>query len=293
MFFAVDRGTVPERSSRLWPRAALSLIAVGVAALVWLALVGNPGPMIGTAALASAILVLAGLLVLTLHTREQVAALAEAATQDPLTRLFNRRGFQQAFDRELDRAARDGTRLGLIIADLDDFKRVNDRLGHMGGDMALERAASAIRRSIRTMDTVARLGGEEFAILVPGTRPSDAQMLGERIRERVEAAFQGTAAQVTLSAGVAVFPDHAGSAEELFGTADGAMYEAKALGKNRCVIAHPEDDQPNGDQPERTQVSFAPPPWEELTIKEPSSRATRLSAAGATESPREKIRRST
>ena len=251
----------PRGSQPLWPRSALVLVTAGFAGLVVLLWSHGLGAAGVAAGLASATLLVGGLGLIARRLHALIASLAKAATTDPLTGLLNRRGFQHAFDRELDRARRDGVPLAVIIADLDDFKQLNDRLGHMGGDMALERAAGAISRTTRTMDTAARIGGEEFAILAPEAVSLDAFSLAERIRTRIETTFEGTAASVTISAGVASFPGDGSSAEELFHAADKAMYKAKALGKNRSVLAQPE---PSGDGP------AVAPPLPELATTEPS-----------------------
>jgi diguanylate cyclase (GGDEF)-like protein len=222
----------------------LGLAVGGVTALVEL-LLGGAGGMGGPAiAAVSAIgTAIACSHLLALRQREYVCALRKAATRDPLTGLDNRRGFQERMEIELARAARDATPLTLLILDLDDFKQVNDRLGHLGGDMALERAAGVLRRESRAMDGTARLGGEEFAVVLPNTDLFEALAVAERMRSRVEKSFKGTAAEMTASFGIASFPEDGQSLEELLDAADRAMYKAKRLGKNRCVI-HDAKQQP-------------------------------------------------
>jgi diguanylate cyclase (GGDEF)-like protein len=168
--------------------------------------------------------------------RTEVASLRETMVKDPLTGLLNRRGFQERMEIELERAVRDGTPLCLVVADLDDFKEVNDRLGHLGGDMALERVSGVIAKTTRRADAAARLGGEEFAFILPDTIPHEAYTLAERVRTATERSFRGTAVELTVSLGVARFPQHGMTAEGLLHSADQAMYAAKALGKNRTAL---------------------------------------------------------
>jgi two-component system cell cycle response regulator len=179
-----------------------------------------------------------GMFVLVLRDRmtAMVAGLADAAHRDSLTDLLNRRGFEEVFDTELERARRAESPLSLIVGDLDRFKRVNDEQGHTAGDAALRRAARAIRTSKRGFDTAARIGGEEFAVLAPGSDEHGAYMLAERIRAEIEHGGEG----LTVSFGIATFPLHGGSPEALLRAADQALYAAKHLGRNRTVISSAE-----------------------------------------------------
>jgi diguanylate cyclase (GGDEF)-like protein len=168
--------------------------------------------------------------------------LREAAHRDPLTDLLNRRGFQDVFDIELERARRSNQPLSLIVGDLDRFKRVNDRHGHAAGDAVLERVADAIRGAKRGFDSAARVGGEEFAVLAPGSDEHGAYMLAERIRAAVHEALgaRQEEARLTISFGISTFPLHGQSADGLLRTADQALYAAKRLGRNRSVISSAE-----------------------------------------------------
>jgi diguanylate cyclase (GGDEF)-like protein len=186
---------------------------------------------------------IAGLLVILvlfglyhLRVRSRMAALEEAVVRDPLTGLLNRRGFQERMEIELERAKRDGTPLALVMADLDRFKEVNDQLGHMGGDMALERMGGVIARTSRRVDAVARLGGEEFAFVLPNTTAPGGRVMAERVRKATERSFAGTPVSLTLSLGVAEYPAVGPTGEELLEAADAALYRAKALGRNRTVL---------------------------------------------------------
>jgi diguanylate cyclase (GGDEF)-like protein len=168
--------------------------------------------------------------------------LREAAHRDPLTDLLNRRGFQDVFDTELERARRSNQPLSLIVGDLDRFKAVNDVHGHAAGDAVLERVADAIRGAKRGFDSAARVGGEEFAVLAPGSDEHGAYMLAERIRAAVHEALGGRQEQtrLTISFGISTFPLHGQSADGLLRTADQALYAAKRLGRNRSVISSAE-----------------------------------------------------
>ena len=162
---------------------------------------------------------------------------AQAVT-DELTGLANRRRFMEVLDLELKRADRFDSPLALVLADLDDFKLVNDRFGHQTGDDVLRALSRVFRASLRDVDLPARLGGEEFAVLLPETDALGAEGLAERLRTELAAVeLQGPEEEplrVTASFGVALYPQ-AGSGDELLTLADAALYAAKAAGKNRVV----------------------------------------------------------
>jgi diguanylate cyclase (GGDEF)-like protein/putative nucleotidyltransferase with HDIG domain len=170
-----------------------------------------------------------------------IGRLREAAHRDPLTALLNRRGFQQVFDVELERARRADQALSLIVGDLDRFKRVNDAHGHAVGDAVLQRVADAIGGTKRGFDSAARIGGEEFAVLAPDCDEHGAYMLAERMRAAVHEALAGVEdGQLTISFGISTFPLHGQSADGLLRSADHALYAAKQLGRNRSVISSEE-----------------------------------------------------
>jgi diguanylate cyclase (GGDEF)-like protein len=174
-------------------------------------------------------------------TSHLIASLSDAAHRDPLTDLLNRRGFQEVFDVELERARRADQPLSLIVGDLDRFKEVNDAHGHAAGDAVLTRVADAIRNAKRGFDRAARVGGEEFAILAPDCDEHGAYMLAERIRAAVHEAFADhDTRQLTISFGISTHPLHGESADSLLRTADQALYAAKRLGRNRSVISSAE-----------------------------------------------------
>ena len=170
-----------------------------------------------------------------------IAGLSDAAHSDPLTNLLNRRGFQEVFDVELERARRADQQLSLIVGDLDRFKLVNDAHGHAAGDAALKRVADAIRGAKRGFDRAARVGGEEFAVLAPDCDEHGAYMLAERIRAAVHEAFADQdETPLTISFGISTHPLHGQTADGLLRTADQALYAAKRLGRNRSVISSAE-----------------------------------------------------
>lgn len=165
------------------------------------------------------------------------------AITDELTQLANRRRFTETLGLEVRRAERFGDPLALVLADLDDFKRINDRYGHQTGDEVLRRFADVMRESVRDFDLPVRFGGEEFAVLLPETTLEGGEQLARRLAEAVARLrippIEGDPAPFTASFGVAAYPA-ARTAEELLSAADRALYEAKAAGKNRVVCASPE-----------------------------------------------------
>ncbi len=172
------------------------------------------------------------------------------AVTDELTELANRRSFIAALSTETSRANRFGTPLVLVLADIDDFKRVNDRFGHQSGDLVLREFARILRASVREVDLPVRFGGEEFALLLPDTDLTGGVQLAERLRSALAEARIRTDDQagirVTASFGVAAFTPGAAD-EELLIEADACLYRAKAGGKNRVVDGGlPERDRAGG-----------------------------------------------
>jgi diguanylate cyclase (GGDEF)-like protein len=182
--------------------------------------------------------VVAGLLVVYMRDRIErlVHRLSDAARTDPLTGLLNRRAFEELFELELERARRGGRNLSVLVGDLDGFKLVNDRLGHAAGDAALERLAADLEKWKRRIDAAARIGGEEFALLLPETDERGAFLVAERLRRAVLRTFADDPLPVTISFGLASWPEHGDDPELLMRAADQALYAAKDMGRDRSVI---------------------------------------------------------
>lgn len=177
-----------------------------------------------------------------LHLRQRneilIEELASQASRDSLTGLVNRRYLLATGDKLMKSAHEHGSPLALLIIDLDHFKQVNDRYGHLGGDEVLVAVVDACVKHLRTGDCLGRLGGEEFALLLPGTALSTAAETAERLREAIAAlalTIQGDIVRPTISIGIALLRESDISLSSLLHRADLAMYEAKTQGRNRVV----------------------------------------------------------
>ncbi|MET0261988.1 MAG: GGDEF domain-containing protein [Rariglobus sp.] len=163
------------------------------------------------------------------------------ATRDSLTNLLNRRAFDALLAEEVDRARRLGHPLALVVLDLDHFKTINDTHGHPAGDAVLAVVARVFESEVRTIDRVARIGGEEFAVLLMETTASEGLLVAKRLVESVRARQvplgNGHSLGVTISAGVAALPTYGEAETELMAAADKALYAAKHQGRNRAVLA--------------------------------------------------------
>jgi diguanylate cyclase (GGDEF)-like protein len=158
------------------------------------------------------------------------------ARTDELTSLPNFRAFRERIDLEIERAERYPERFGILILDLDRFKKYNDTYGHLAGNDALQRVARAIREAVRTVDFPARYGGEEFAVILPQLDASALAAIAERIRATIEAMpAPAGGAQVTVSIGAAMYPDDSKVSDALFRAADERLYAAKEGGRNRVT----------------------------------------------------------
>jgi diguanylate cyclase (GGDEF)-like protein len=165
---------------------------------------------------------------------EARARLVEQATHDALTGLVNHRVFFERLRDECGRAARTGEELSLIVIDLDEFKAVNDRHGHLVGDRILSEFAERLRPAVRAGDTLGRTGGEEFAWLLPGSNHAATCAAAERLRRRIAGESFPVIGRLTMSAGIATLVPGE-SAADLFSAADAALYRAKELGRDLCV----------------------------------------------------------
>jgi len=231
--------------------AALALPPVGtlVCGVLTLAVVGymagavpTPGTHRGNAVMTVSVLTGASFLAVAssvnrarLERRERRLAhqLAEQATVDGLTGCLNHAAFNQRLVEEIHRAVRHGHALSLALIDLDEFKKVNDDHGHLTGDRVLTDVGSSLRALSRTADVIGRIGGDEFALLMPHTEPADAVTFAQRLRQSLPAPPQG---HVTLSIGVAGLDHGQASPRQLLQDADAALYEIKKAGRDGVAL---------------------------------------------------------
>lgn len=168
--------------------------------------------------------------------------LSELATRDPLTGLYNRRELSRVMEEELERARRYQRPMALLWIDFDHFKDINDTYGHAAGDSVLRSVSRLLERSVRSVDSIGRFGGEEFVIVLPEMDLEEARETAERLRKRVSSSAQplgdGQSVPLTISVGIAVYPDHGVSVPALCAAADKAMYLAKDRGRNCVALAH-------------------------------------------------------
>lgn len=215
----------------------LGVIVMAYGAVLALARDGSSTAVIHWAVTNGALIVAGALIGMQrAHTRRVVRRLADDARRDTLTGLLNRRGFEELFATELERARRTNGQLSVIVADLDRFKWLNDRFGHPAGDVALQRVAQILQTAKRRIDVAARIGGEEFAVIVPSSDHHAAYILAERMRREVRQTFADDPSGLTVSLGVAAFGTHGASAESLVKAVDQALYAAKRLGRDRTVV---------------------------------------------------------
>jgi len=174
----------------------------------------------------------------SIQNAHYVERVKQLAYLDGLTGIFNRRFFELRIMEEIERARRYNGGMAVIMADIDEFKRLNDEFGHLLGDEVLRQVSSLFHQQLRKIDVVCRYGGEEFAILLTQINTAQAISIAEKLRRMVEShPFPGVPRTVTISAGVAVFPEHGKGRDELIRAADNGLYAAKQAGRNRVCLA--------------------------------------------------------
>lgn len=179
--------------------------------------------------------------VLALANLKLRISLRDQAIRDPLTGLFNRRYLEETLEREFNRASRIKRSVGVIMLDLDHFKGFNDTFGHEAGDVLLRQLGTFLKQHLRGGDIACRYGGEEFALILPEVSPATLRRRAEQLREgikRIIVPYQGRNLDtLTMSLGVAMFPEHGATGQRVLTAADAALYEAKRTGRDRVVIA--------------------------------------------------------
>ena len=163
---------------------------------------------------------------------------AQAVT-DSLTGLYNRRYFEEYLNKEVRRALRQKQPFSIIGLDLDHLKEINDKYGHAYGDLAIKTVANVLKKNARAIDTAARMGGEEFNVILPGVESEGAMIAAERIRKALEEENLDTIGHITASIGVATFLEHSDNIEDILELTDQAMYTSKRNGRNRVTLAKP------------------------------------------------------
>ena len=163
---------------------------------------------------------------------------AQAVT-DGLTGLYNRRYFEEYLKKEVTRALRQQQAFSIVGLDLDHLKQINDKYGHAYGDLAIKTVANVLKKNARSIDTAARMGGEEFNVILPGVDSKGAMIAAERIRKALESEQLDTIGHVTASIGVATFLEHSDNIEDILELTDQAMYQSKRNGRNQVTLAKP------------------------------------------------------
>jgi diguanylate cyclase (GGDEF)-like protein len=189
--------------------------------------------------------------ILTAHAAIAIenARLYKQSNQDRLTKLWNHAHFEKRLSKEIDRAREAGTKCGVVMIDVDDFKKINDGFGHEAGNQVLKHVAKTLQLTVRAEDivarapgpaTVARFGGDEFEIVLPGAGKDQVRLVSDRLVKALgnkKLGVDGKTLRLSISVGGAVFPDHAPNAEDLLHKADDALYVSKRAGKNRAALS--------------------------------------------------------
>jgi diguanylate cyclase (GGDEF)-like protein len=220
---------------RRWVAVQMGFVAAAYAAALIIGRSGSAGIEAWVIVVGSVLVVAAIASALRTRLEGLITELDGLARRDALTGMLNRRGFEEGLDIQLERARRiDGT-VSLVLGDLDGFKAVNDRLGHQAGDAALRRVGEIVETTKRRLDLAARIGGEEFALVVPDGDEDSAFRLAERLRAAVAETFADDDVPLTISFGVSVSPGDHGDADLLLKRADQALYMAKRSGRDRAI----------------------------------------------------------
>jgi diguanylate cyclase (GGDEF)-like protein len=234
VWIALYSGYFFSRAATAVQLCAIAVMYGGVLRII------NPGPVLVTRWLITVGMVTAAAAIVHVLKRRNdqlLARLSTAARTDALTGLVNRQGFDERLEHALASDRRTGLQTALIIADVDHFKAINDLLGHAAGDAALRTVGQMALSVARNTDTVARMGGDEFAVILPGTDAEGAFAFAERVREAVIASNWGEPAPLTMSFGIAESTADGLHADVLTRSADRALYLAKELGRNQTVVA--------------------------------------------------------
>jgi diguanylate cyclase (GGDEF)-like protein/putative nucleotidyltransferase with HDIG domain len=221
--------------------AVLQIVYVGFAYGALLALRPPSGGAPAWWIVGMGTLLVAAVVIMTMRVRVEllISRLYDAARTDPLTKLCNRRGFRELLDLELERARRGRGEMSVLVGDLDRLKEVNDRCGHQVGDAALQRVARLLGAGKRQIDLAARVGGNEFALILPDSGQDGAFVLAERLRCALRDEFAEDSVPITISFGLATYPLQGETAASLLRAANEALYAAKDSGRNRTVRHSP------------------------------------------------------
>jgi len=198
--------------------------------------------LLPSAARLEALALFAGQATMAMISAGQLEQLTALADQDPLTGLPNRRAFMRELEAEVELARRYGHPLALVIGDVDDFKLINDTHGHPGGDQALCEVATTLRSGLRTSDSAYRMGGDEFALLLPEATREEAAAVVRRLDVAFRSSASAAFAELTISCGFATAPQDGADAESLIKAADAALYavkRARTIGAGGAPLAAP------------------------------------------------------